>query len=245
MPSRLAHLLAHLCVALAPSQVTLTGEEPIFFFGTMKMRDWLKEQQAKHGGRCREMLAATAKYMEMRLPSYLPGVSHKVHFDICPQELEAKSEHLAFKLALKWGNIKEEDSKKKELIEKALAGDNVGNLAWGNGSMQGFPDGSTYVNAELGLKEISGYLKAEVATFGSIKKLPADKKGKQKDGFTFGDKSKATEAIERTMRKTMRRLMELAPRLPMATEPASKSKPASKSGGSERDEEFGFMGFDP
>ena len=200
-----------------------------------KMRDWLKDKQAKHGGRCYELIIAAAKFMEMRLPKFLPKTSHTVHFEICPQQIEAKSEHLASKLALKWGKLKEKDVKKQKIIESALSGDDVGNLAWGNGSMQGFPDGSTYVNAELGLKEIVGYLTDEVEQSGSIKKIE-DKKGKKKQVFTFGDKKTATQAIERTMRKTMRRLVELAPRLPMQA-----VAPNDQAGNSsEAEEGFGF-----
>ena len=201
------------------------------------MRDWLKDMQAMHGGRCHELIIAAAKYMELRLPEFLSGTSHTVHFEICPQQLEASSEHLAFKLALKWGKLKEKDAQNQTIIESALLGDDVGNLAWGNGSMQGFPDGSTYINAELGLKHIIGYLTDEVESFGSIKEIE-DKKGKQKKVFTFGDKKIATQAIERTMRKTMRRLVELAPRLPMP--PAAPDNQAGSPNSSEAGESFGF-----
>ena len=99
----------------------------------------------------------------------------RIASDICPQIDEAKSEHLVFKLALKWGHLKEKDAKKKAFVEKAHEGGHVGNLAWGNGSMQGFPDASTYINTEIGLNGVKAFLEEQVDRFGTVKK---ENKGK-------------------------------------------------------------------
>ena len=64
---------------------------------------------------------------------------HKIHFDVCSQIDEAKAEHLAFRHALKWGELKEKDAQKRAFIGKALDGGRVGNMAWGNMAMQGVP----------------------------------------------------------------------------------------------------------
>ena len=47
--------------------VAITGQEPIFFFGTGPMHRWLATMEAKHGGRCFEMLKAAAVFMTMKL----------------------------------------------------------------------------------------------------------------------------------------------------------------------------------
>ena len=246
---RLAEICEPLLLALVDvlkhlesQDVQITGREPIFFFGTMKMRDWLTKMEAKHGGRCFEMLKGASVFMEMKMPEMRKGSKHKIHFDICPQIDEAKSEHLAFKLALKWGHLEEKDAKKKAFVEKALEGGHVGNLAWGNGSMQGFPDTSTYVNAEIGLNGVKAFLEEQVARSGTVKK---EKKGKV-DKFAFSSKEAAKKAIDACLYKTRHRLLELAPRLPMAVGRIAEAK-AKLAGGaaagakvSADDDEYGF-----
>ena len=159
--------------------VAITGKEPIFCFGTAVMRSRLRELEAKHGGRCFEVIEAAATFMTMKMPHLLSHRmprrprsdespilrSHTIHFDVCSQEDVASHQNLAITLALTHGELEEGSEEKKRVIAKALNrehGCRVGNLAYGKSSMQGFPDGLQYLSAQFGLDQVTKFLQDEI-----------------------------------------------------------------------------------
>eukprot|EP00040_Diaphanoeca_grandis_P025676 m.142695 g.142695 ORF g.142695 m.142695 type:complete len:1312 (+) comp30263_c0_seq1:314-4249(+) len=93
-------------------EVQLTGNEPIFFFGTKHMRQWVKQSERKHGSRCHELLSSLEKCLNIfqkrrqakrfntsgASPTGKPPC-HVIKLTICSIEEEAECEHKAFLVA--------------------------------------------------------------------------------------------------------------------------------------------------
>lgn len=185
--------------------VELTGKEPIFFFGTAKLRLWVKEHELVHGGRCTELIHGLGNFIGELLNAKLK-TGHVVKFEVVDQTYEAECELRAFELALKHGELEETDAANRETIVDLLEADKVGNIAWGNGSMQGHPDAKTYVCAEMGMN----VAKEQIKAVADIKK-----NAKGKAIFSFDDAPAAEAAIEKARRTLVDKMAELAPRLPV------------------------------
>ena len=189
----------------ATAGVRLTGREPILFFGTSKLRQWVKDKELVHGGRCTELVEGLGNFIGELLNEQL-GTDHAVKFEVIEQAYEAACELRAFQLALEHGELKETDGGNQQTIVNLLKADKVGNIAWGNGSMQGFPDTVTYVCAEMGMN----VAKAQLRKFVTV-----TENAKGKEVFSFDDAAAAKAAIENARNALVAQMAILAPRLPV------------------------------
>lgn len=174
--------------------VQLTGKEPVFFFGTMHMRKWLKDSERNHGSRCYELLGTMETFLNVFLKRKLKpdqgdgenryyGQEHTVKLEICSQSDEATYEHKAFLAAFASSKVdtietecEDEDVDGKKTLFEALQDNLVGNLAYGKGSMQGVPNGKTNINCELGLHRIMQCIEEESINYGGVVFLDQKKK---------------------------------------------------------------------
>jgi hypothetical protein len=142
--------------------------------------------------------------------------AHPIKFEVLSQDREAKAELRAFQLSLEHGKVNEHREKQQAVIKEKLAQNLVGNIAWGNGSMQGAPDGAVTIDAEMGMNVCKGILQKEIKDGGG-KIIPKYDKKKMKDvpdAFSFPDIATARAVIEKARKKTMAKLHTLAPRMP-------------------------------
>ena len=95
---------------------------------------------------------------------------HKVIFEVCSHEKEARCEHLAFQLALQHGQCAEPDVPKQDILAQC-AQTTIGNMAWGNGSTQGLPDGKSVVKAPMGLNKVKKILEGVLGLPDGAKKF--------------------------------------------------------------------------
>ena len=216
------------------AQITLTGNEPILFFGTSKLRQWIKKNELDHGGACSELITGLGAFVQgliNQMPLNGRSSNHTVNFEVIAQKKEARCENLAFKLALKYGKLGEENEAKQKIIETLLKNDKVGNIAWGNGSMQGYPEDETYVCAEMGMTVAKAQLKKAVKTA-----IVDPKAKKPQVVLSFSDddlaaptqpngKTKAAAAIHKARQLVIEQMESLAPRMPVPKEPAALPTP--------------------
>ena len=134
---------------------------------------------------------------EWQLPSFLSDPAnyddatpdrivhqHKVVFEVCSHEKEARCEHLAFQLALQHGQCDEPEVPMQKILARCAT--TIGNMAWGNGSTQGLPDGKSVVKAPMGLNKVKKILTGELGHIGIV----------SDDGKKFKPSSKCTEAFK-------------------------------------------------
>lgn len=124
----------------------------------------------------------------------LIGHKHKIIFEVCSHEKEARCEHLAFQLALQHGKCDEPAVPMQKILERYAT--TIGNMAWGNGSTQGLPDGKTVVKATIGLNKVKKILTGELGHMGI----------EPKDGKTFKPSSKCTEVFKQVKRQIAQEL---------------------------------------
>ena len=121
---------------------------------------------------------------------------HKVIFEVCSHEQEARCEHLAFQLALKHGQCDEPEVPKQNILARC-AETTIGNMAWGNGSTQGLPDGKSVVSAPMGLNKVKKILEGELGQIGI--RIPDG-------GKKFKPTSKCTEAFKQVKAQIAQKL---------------------------------------
>ena len=142
--------------------------------------------------------------------------AHPIKFEVLPQASEAKAELRAFQLSLERGKVDEHRAAEIKVVNDKLAQNLVGNIAWGNGSMQGAPDGAVTIDAEMGMNVCKKILQKEIVSGGGeiIMKHNEKKNKDEADAFAFTDVATARKVVEKARKKTMAKLRTLAPRMP-------------------------------
>eukprot|EP00040_Diaphanoeca_grandis_P015071 m.76756 g.76756 ORF g.76756 m.76756 type:complete len:1193 (-) comp24930_c0_seq1:213-3791(-) len=195
--------------------VVLTNNEPIFIFGTMKMRTWTKTSERKHGARCHELLAAMAIHLNRKYSNSDQG-NHKVYMDVCEHSHEARYEHQAFLTAIQSSDLStvksnDTDVDAHAVLMKAFDNDAIGNLACGKGSMQGVPNMKTVIMCELGLTKIEEWIASDAPNFGGTVEDVVGEGGKSAKNVYFDSAAEGTACMQHLQTKILVELKNLSP----------------------------------